>query len=76
MSRTVHLILSSSTNIMNRKEVNEWRLRSHNELDEMFASTQLPERPDYAWVNEVFAEGEEANGRTVNIVDNIWLLVR
>ena len=33
-------------------EVNAWRLRLHKEFDEAFASTQLPERPDYAWTNE------------------------
>jgi uncharacterized protein len=33
-------------------EVNAWRLRLHNEFDEAFASTRLPERPDYAWANE------------------------
>ena len=33
-------------------EVNAWRLRLHREFDEAFASTQLPERPDYAWANE------------------------
>jgi hypothetical protein len=33
-------------------EVNAWRLRLHKEFDEAFASTQLPERPDYGWANE------------------------
>lgn len=33
-------------------DVNAWRLRLHKEFDEAFASTQLPERPDYAWANE------------------------
>src|SRR5437899_7968481 len=33
-------------------EVNAWRLRLHKEFDEEFVSTQLPERPDYAWANE------------------------
>ena len=33
-------------------EVNAWRLRLHREFDEAFASTRLPERPDYAWANE------------------------
>jgi hypothetical protein len=32
-------------------EVNVWRLRLHKEFDEAFASTQLPERPDYEWAN-------------------------
>jgi len=29
-------------------DINAWRLRLHKEFDEAFASTQLPERPDYA----------------------------
>lgn len=33
-------------------EVNAWRLRLHKQFDEAFASTQLPERPDYTWANE------------------------
>lgn len=33
-------------------DVNAWRLRLHKEFDEAFASTQLPERPEYAWANE------------------------
>lgn len=33
-------------------EVNAWRLQLHKDFDDAFASTKLPERPDYAWVNE------------------------
>jgi uncharacterized protein len=33
-------------------EVNAWRLRLHKEFDEAFASTKLPERPEYNWANE------------------------
>jgi uncharacterized protein len=33
-------------------DVNAWRLRLHKEFDEAFASTRLPERPDYNWANE------------------------
>ena len=33
-------------------DVNAWRLRLHKEFDDAFASTDLPERPDYAWANE------------------------
>jgi uncharacterized protein len=33
-------------------EVNAWRLRLHKQFDEAFASTKLPERPDYNWPNE------------------------
>jgi uncharacterized protein len=32
-------------------EVNEWRLRLHREFDAAYASTTLPERPDYERVN-------------------------
>jgi hypothetical protein len=32
-------------------EVNAWRLRLHQEFDEAFAETRLPERPDYVWAN-------------------------
>jgi hypothetical protein len=46
-------------------DVNAWRLRLHKEFDEAFASTQLPERPDYSWVNEFLlkARSEMANIR-------------
>jgi uncharacterized protein len=33
-------------------DVNAWRLRLHKQFDEAFASTQLPDRPDYEWANE------------------------
>jgi len=33
-------------------EVNAWRLCLHKEFDEAFASTKLPERPDYNWAND------------------------
>ncbi len=33
-------------------DVNAWRLRLHKEFHEAFASTHLPERPDYSWANE------------------------
>lgn len=33
-------------------DVNAWRLRLHKEFDAAFASTKLPERPDYHWANE------------------------
>ncbi|HTD88572.1 MAG TPA: nucleotidyltransferase domain-containing protein, partial [Candidatus Binatia bacterium] len=33
-------------------DVNAWRLRLHKDFDEAFASTKLPDRPDYAWANE------------------------
>ncbi len=33
-------------------KVNEWRLQLHKEFDAAFASTKLPERPDYEWSND------------------------
>ena len=33
-------------------KVNEWRLQLHKEFDAAFASTNLPERPDYEWSND------------------------
>jgi uncharacterized protein len=32
--------------------VNAWRLRLHQEFDAAFTTTELPERPDYAKVND------------------------
>lgn len=34
------------------KEVNQWRLQLQKEFEEAFASTSLPERPDYEKVNQ------------------------
>lgn len=34
------------------EEVNAWRLTLHNEFANAFASTELPERPDYTRANE------------------------
>ena len=33
-------------------EVEAWRLELHERFDEAFASTRLPDRPDYAWAND------------------------
>jgi len=33
------------------EEVNAWRLELHREFDEAYATTRLPERPDYGWAN-------------------------
>lgn len=33
-------------------EVNAWRLALHREFDAAYASTRLPERPDYEWAND------------------------
>ena len=32
-------------------EVDAWRLQLHDELDAAFATTKLPDRPDYERVN-------------------------
>jgi len=34
------------------EEVNAWRLALHRDFDAAYASTPLPERPDYAWAND------------------------
>ncbi len=34
------------------EEVEEWRLRLHRELDQILATTQLPEHPDYERAND------------------------
>jgi hypothetical protein len=41
-------------------EVNEWRLRLHNQFDEAFATTKLPERPDYEWANQFLLKARKA----------------
>jgi predicted nucleotidyltransferase len=33
------------------EDVNAWRLNLHKEFDQAFATTALPDRPDYAWAN-------------------------
>ena len=33
-------------------DIDRWRLRLHNEFDDAFAETNLPERPDYTWAND------------------------
>lgn len=44
-------------------EVNAWRLRLHKEFDEAFASTRLPERPDYTWANDFLLEARKSAAR-------------
>jgi predicted nucleotidyltransferase len=34
------------------EEVNAWRLALHRDFDAAYASTALPDRPDYAWAND------------------------
>lgn len=45
-------------------EVNAWRLRLHKEFDEAFASTRLPERPDYVWANDLFLKASRVMTRS------------
>jgi uncharacterized protein len=37
-------------------EINEWRLELHKSFDAAYASTPLPERPDYDWANSFLVE--------------------
>ncbi|HEU0053277.1 MAG TPA: nucleotidyltransferase domain-containing protein, partial [Longimicrobium sp.] len=34
------------------EEVNAWRLALHRDFDDAYATSSLPERPDYAWAND------------------------
>ena len=34
-------------------EINQWRLDLHRQFDDAFASSKLPDRPDYTWANQV-----------------------
>ena len=39
----------------------ELRVRLRKDFDEAFASTQLPERPDYAWANEFLLKARKSS---------------
>ena len=41
-------------------EVDGWRVRLHEEFDAAFATTRLPERPDYAAVNAFLIKARRA----------------
>ena len=45
-------------------EVNALRLRLHKEFDEAFASTRLPERPDYVWANDLLLKASRVMTRS------------
>jgi uncharacterized protein len=45
-------------------EVNAWRLRLHKEFDQAFASTELPERPDYNWANEFLLKARKRSANS------------
>jgi predicted nucleotidyltransferase len=42
------------------EEVNAWRLALHRDFDAAYASTALPERPDYAWANDWLVRGRRS----------------
>ncbi len=44
-------LLSIKSAQMDWEEVNAWRLKLHQDFDQAFATTSLPERPDYASAN-------------------------
>jgi uncharacterized protein len=45
-------LLSIKSAQMDWEEVNAWRLKLHQDFDQAFATTSLPERPDYASAND------------------------
>lgn len=45
-------------------ELNAWRLQLHKEFDAAFASTELPERPDYDWSNAFLVRARMQMART------------
>jgi hypothetical protein len=52
-------------------DVGAWRLRLHKEFEEAFASTQVPERPDYDWANEFLkARSEMVNPNSRNSLNS------
>jgi len=42
------------------EDVNEWRLGLHKEFAEVFATTKLPERPDYEWADEFLVKARRS----------------
>lgn len=45
------------------EDVNAWRLRLHKEFDSAFASTRLPEYPDYERANEFLLKARQSMAR-------------
>src|SRR5688572_20518573 len=41
-------------------DVNAWRLSLHKQFDQAFASTKLPERPDYQWANQFLLKARKS----------------
>lgn len=46
-------------------EVNAWRLALHREFDAAYASTGLPERPDYEWANDFLVRARRSAVRYI-----------
>jgi len=46
--------------VMPFEEIEEWRLALHREFDEAFATTTLPERPDFERANEFLIKARRA----------------
>jgi predicted nucleotidyltransferase len=46
-------------------EVNAWRLALHREFDAAYASTGLPERPDYEWANDFLVRARRSAVRQI-----------
>jgi hypothetical protein len=57
-------------------EVNAWRLRLLKELDEAFASTELPGRPDYNWANEFLLKARKQMDIPLNPPLNCYAATR
>ena len=45
-------------------ELNTWRLQLHRDFDAAFASTELPERPDYDWANAFLIKARQLMARS------------
>jgi len=53
-------LLAIRNNELSWDEVNEWRLEMHRRMDEAFAKTKLPERPDYERANAFLVKARRA----------------
>ena len=47
------------------EEIEAWRLALHERFDEAFASTRLPDRPDYRWANDFLIRARRSAVSTV-----------
>ncbi len=53
-------LLAVKTGEMNWQETNAWRLALHKEFDQAYEQTKLPERPDYAKVEQWLVRARKA----------------